>query len=76
MYDYWFSTADFGDFFTRPLAVLGIQLPLFRDEKAPITHLFSAIYRGPITPWITFVGAHLVITNPGNCSYTWLTRLR
>ena len=26
----------------------------------PITHLFSAIYRGYVTPFTTIVGAHLV----------------
>ena len=42
-----------------PLPVIrGVTTPLSR-VITPVTHLFSATYRGPITSFITIVGAHL-----------------
>ena len=37
----------------------------------PVTHLFSAIYRGSITPFITIVRAHLVV-----CMFVFFIWLR
>ena len=40
--------------------ISGVRTP-FIGVVTPITHLFSAIWRGPITPFISGLGAHLVV---------------
>ena len=44
-----------------PLQVInGVIIPISRVFFTPVTHLFSAIYRGPRTPLIAGSGAHIV----------------
>ena len=40
---------------------LGVFVQFLQSYKTPVTHLFSAIYRGERTPSITIIGAHLVV---------------
>ena len=34
----------------------------FKGVITPVTYLFSAIYRGEISPFTTIVGAHLILS--------------
>ena len=44
-----------------PLLVTNVVItPLLGGYFTPVTHLFLAIYRGEITPFMTMVGAHLL----------------
>ena len=50
-----------------PLPVInGFTTPITRVRRT-VSHLFPAIYRGPITPFITASGAHLVVYFTSEC---------
>ena len=38
-----------------------VFVQFLQSYKTPVTHLFSAVYRGETTPAITIIGAHLVV---------------
>ena len=46
-----------------PIKMDDLGVPLFL-ETTPVTLLFSAIYKGPITPFVTIVGAPILQLYP------------